>query len=98
MDFMGIGPFELLFILILAFLFFGPEKLPDMAAKAGRWYRNFRKATFDISKTLSEEISTETKKETDQKTLSAPEPSEKRDPASNQATTPTSKTEENHHE
>lgn len=98
MDFMGIGPFELILILILAFLFFGPEKLPSMAAKAGRWYRSFRKATFDLSKTISEELSTETKTEKEPKTLSAPEANEKRDPASNQTTTPTSKSDENPHE
>lgn len=79
MDFLNIGPFELILILILAFLFFGPEKLPGMAAKAGRWYRSFRKATFDLSKSFSEELSTETKPEKEPETLSAPEANEKID-------------------
>jgi sec-independent protein translocase protein TatB len=60
MDFLGIGPLELLLILVLAFLFFGPEKLPGIAAKAGRWYRNFRKTTSDLSQTISQELSAET--------------------------------------
>ena len=47
------------FIEGLAFLFFGPEKLPGMAAKAGKLYRNFRKATFDLSKTITDEVSSE---------------------------------------
>ena len=55
MDFMGIGPLELLLILLLGFLFLGPEKLPKVAAKAGQIYRTFRKATFDLSKTITEE-------------------------------------------
>jgi len=59
MNFLGIGPLEIAIILILAFLFFGPEKLPGMAAKAGKLYRNFRKATFDLSKTITDEVSTE---------------------------------------
>ena len=59
MDFMGIGPLEILVILILGFLFLGPEKLPQVVAKAGRIYRNFKKATFDLSKSITEEIPTE---------------------------------------
>jgi sec-independent protein translocase protein TatB len=58
---MGMGPLEILLILLLAFLFFGPDKLPEMAAKAGRLYRNFRRATFDLSKTITEEMETEKK-------------------------------------
>ena len=96
MDFMGIGPFELILILILAFLFFGPEKLPGMAAKAGRWYRNFRKATLDLSKTISEEISNEIEKEP--KTLYTPESNTKVNPANNQATTPATKSDKNPNE
>jgi TatA/E family protein of Tat protein translocase len=61
MSFLGMGPLEILLILILGFLFFGPEKLPQMAAKAGKLYRNFRKATFDLSKSISNEVSAEEK-------------------------------------
>ena len=63
MSFMGMGPLEIFLILILGFLFFGPEKLPQMAAKAGRIYRNFRKATFDLSRSITSEV------ETDEKTI-----------------------------
>jgi Sec-independent protein translocase protein TatA len=59
MDFMGIGPLEIILILLLGFLFFGPEKLPGMAAKAGKWYRNFTRAANNFTKTLNEEIEQE---------------------------------------
>jgi len=59
MNFLGIGPLEIIIILILAFLFFGPKNLPGMAAKAGNLYRNFRKATFDLSKTITDDMSSE---------------------------------------
>ena len=98
MDFMGIGPFELILILILGFLFFGPEKLPGMAAKAGKLYRNFRKATLDLSKTISEDISTEVKPEKETKTLSEPESSEKISPTSIQTENPISKPDEKLHD
>lgn len=69
MDFMGIGPLELLLILLLGFLVLGPEKLPSMAAKAGRLYRNFKKATFDLSKTITDDLPTESKIKDVKKTL-----------------------------
>ena len=61
MDFIGIGPLEVLLVLIIGFLLLGPDKLPGMAAKAGQLYRNFKKATFDLTKTISEDVSSEKK-------------------------------------
>ena len=61
MDFMGIGPLEVLLVLIIGFLLLGPDKLPGMAAKAGQLYRNFKEATFDLTKTISEDVSSEKK-------------------------------------
>ena len=61
MDFMGIGPLEVLLVLIVGFLLLGPDKLPGMAAKAGRLYRNLKRATFDLTKTITEDVSSEKK-------------------------------------
>ena len=61
MDFLGIGALEVILILVLGFLFFGPEKLPGMAAKAGKWYRNFTRAASNFTKSLNEEIEDEKK-------------------------------------
>jgi sec-independent protein translocase protein TatB len=94
MDFMGIGPLELILILILAFLFFGPEKLPGMAAKAGRLYRNFRKSASEWGKTISEDLSSETEAKKETKTLAAPKLNGNTDTTSPQTTT-TSKPDEN---
>ncbi len=58
MDFMGIGFLELLLILILGVIFIGPDKLPGMAAKAGQLFRSFKKATFDLSRSITEELPT----------------------------------------
>jgi len=58
-DFLGLGPLEILLVLILGFLFIGPDKLPGIAAKAGELYRKFRKATFDLTKSITEEVSAE---------------------------------------
>ena len=55
------GPLEILLILILGFLFFGPEKLPQMAAKAGKLYRSLKKATVDLSRSITSEVDSEGK-------------------------------------
>ena len=61
MDFLGIGPLEIIFILILGFLFWGPEKLPEIASQLGKWYRKFTRATFELTRTISDEMSAEKK-------------------------------------
>ena len=58
MDFMGIGFLELLLILVLSVIFIGPDKLPGIAAKAGQLFRSFKKATSDLSKSITEELPT----------------------------------------
>jgi sec-independent protein translocase protein TatB len=65
MDFMGMGPFEILLVLIIGFLFLGPEKLPGMAAKVGELYRDLTKATSNLTKSLTEEVSAEAKAASD---------------------------------
>ena len=50
MDILGIGPLELLFILIIALVFIGPDKLPQMGAKLGRSVKDMRRATCEFSR------------------------------------------------
>ena len=38
----GIGPTELIIVLVLAFLVFGPKRLPQVARSAGRGMREFK--------------------------------------------------------
>ncbi len=49
MDFFGMGPGELLVIMILALVLFGPGKLPEIAATVGRAVREFRNATKELT-------------------------------------------------
>ena len=46
MEIFNIGPLELLLILVLAVLMFGPEDIANFAHKAGRWIYNLRKSEF----------------------------------------------------
>jgi TatA/E family protein of Tat protein translocase len=48
----GLGMGELLVILVLALLFLGPKKLPEVASSLGKAIRSFRKATTDLTDSL----------------------------------------------
>lgn len=53
MDILGIGPMELLLILIVALMVFGPDRLPTIGSKLGRAMRDMRRATRAISEEIN---------------------------------------------
>lgn len=55
MDFFGIGPLELLLILVLALLLFGPARLVKISRQLGKTTRSLGKAFSDFSRGISEE-------------------------------------------
>jgi sec-independent protein translocase protein TatA len=44
----NIGPMELIVILLLALIVFGPKRLPEIGRTVGKGLREFQKATRDI--------------------------------------------------
>ena len=42
---MGLGPPELIIVLVIVLLLFGAKKLPDLAGSMGKSIKEFRKAT-----------------------------------------------------
>jgi sec-independent protein translocase protein TatB len=48
----GIGPSELLVILVIALLVLGPKRLPELARSLGKALGEFRRATSDITTEL----------------------------------------------
>jgi Tat protein translocase TatB subunit len=48
----GIGMPELIVIFVIALIFIGPKKLPDLARALGKGMAEFRKATSDIKANL----------------------------------------------
>ncbi len=56
MDFFGIGPLEIILILIVGLLIFGPQKLPQMARDISKAFRSFKKASMDITAEIEKEL------------------------------------------
>ena len=48
----NVGPSELLVIIVIALLVFGPKKLPEVSRQLGRGLREFRRATQDVQNEL----------------------------------------------
>ena len=49
----GIGPMELVLILVVALLVFGPKRLPELARTLGRGMGEFRRASNDLRQSLA---------------------------------------------
>jgi TatA/E family protein of Tat protein translocase len=62
MDFFGIGPFEIILILLIGFLVFGPKKLFELSRNAGKIMRDLDRNTRDLSTRLQDEMADNTAK------------------------------------
>lgn len=49
MNFLGIGPLELVIIMVVALVIFGPQRLPEIGAQIGKAIRDFRQMTNDVT-------------------------------------------------
>ena len=56
MDFLGIGPGELILILIIAVIFLGPGKIVNFAGTLGKWVHAIRRAGTDFTAVVTREI------------------------------------------
>src|ERR1041384_3895075 len=59
----SIGMPELIIILVIALIIFGPRKLPELGRSLGRSINEFKKASNELRSTLEEEIRVEDQKE-----------------------------------
>lgn len=66
----SIGMPELIIILVIALIIFGPRKLPELGRSLGKSIGEFKRASNELRSTLEEEIRVEEQK----KVTPAPEP------------------------
>ena len=59
----SIGMPELIIIIVIALIIFGPRKLPELGKSLGRSLNEFKKASTDLQNTLEQEIKIEEQKE-----------------------------------
>lgn len=67
----SLGSTELIFILVVALIFFGPRKLPQLARSMGKGLAEFRKASDDFKRTWEREVAIETSRLDDNTMLEA---------------------------
>ena len=61
MGFLDVGVGEIILILVVALIIWGPGRIPEIARTMGRVIYNLRKATFDLTSQVTKEIDGEGK-------------------------------------
>jgi sec-independent protein translocase protein TatB len=59
MNLLGMGPMELILIVVLALIVFGPARLPEIMGQIGKAVNDFRRATSDLSDEFNRTIKAE---------------------------------------
>src|SRR5205085_11691232 len=70
----SIGMPEMIIILVIALIIFGPRKLPELGRSLGRSINEFKKASNELRSTLEDEIRVEERKEQQAKVEAEPKP------------------------
>lgn len=71
-NFLNVGPMELLLILIVALIVFGPARLPEIGSKIGRAVGEFRRAQEELAQELTRELRVEEQEASPPQTRSVP--------------------------
>ncbi|HEY8149970.1 MAG TPA: twin-arginine translocase TatA/TatE family subunit [Vicinamibacteria bacterium] len=66
------GP-EIILILVVALIVFGPRRLPEIGKSMGKMLAEFRKASNDFKRTIEDELEAEKTKESQPAPIPAPE-------------------------
>ena len=53
----SLGPAEILVVLVIALLVFGPDKMPDIARQVGKGFREFRRVQQHLKSELRDVVS-----------------------------------------
>ncbi len=58
MEFFGMGTMEILLILVLAVVIFGPGRIVEIGRTLGKMMRTLKKASFDLTAEVTKELET----------------------------------------
>ncbi len=70
----NIGPTELIIILVLALIVFGPQRLPEIGRSIGRSLREFRRASDEIRGEIERDLDDEQPAPTQKSQEATPSP------------------------
>lgn len=73
MNFFGIGGGEVILVLIVALIIWGPKRLPEIARTLGKTVNMLKKSTYDLTSQITRELDTE---DTKRKRKDVPSPPE----------------------
>jgi Tat protein translocase TatB subunit len=62
LDFFGIGSGELILVMVIALIVFGPGKLVQISQQLGKMVREFRKVAFEVTTQVTKELESEEQK------------------------------------
>lgn len=68
----SVGMPELLIIMIIALIIFGPRKLPELGRSLGRSLQEFKRASNELKSTLDEEIRVEEERDRERQRAAPP--------------------------
>lgn len=84
----GIGFQEMLIILVVILIFFGPKRLPDLAKSIGKGIAEFKKASDEVRKGIDDAMKEETVKEEPSNTETTRTETPRTEPTATQPTLP----------
>ncbi len=77
MNFFGIGGGEVILVLVVALIIWGPKRLPEIARTLGKTMNMLKKSTYDLTSQITRELDTENIKDKDKdKEKDVPSPPE----------------------
>lgn len=59
MNFFGIGGGEVILVLVVALIIWGPKRLPEIARTLGKTMNMLKKSTYDLTSQITRELDTE---------------------------------------
>jgi sec-independent protein translocase protein TatA len=57
LNFLNVGPMELIVVLVVALVVLGPKRLPEIGAQLGRGLREFQRVQQELTSELTQELS-----------------------------------------